>query len=33
MDVEGLSSESRAAEDIFCRMSSSMPLLLQVPSV
>ena len=33
MDVEGLSGESSAAADILRRMTSSMPLLLQVASV
>ena len=34
VDVEGLSSESSSAvADILCRISSSIPLLLQVPSV
>lgn len=34
VDVDGLSSESSSAvADILCRISSSIPLLLQVPSV
>lgn len=34
VDVDGLSSESSSAPaDILCRISSSIPLLLQVPSV
>lgn len=33
MDVEGRSGESSAAADILRRMTSSIPLLLQVASV